>query len=705
MIPIEIDPVNFLAYRNPGPLSFEGIHVACLTGPNGAGKSSLLDAMTWAVWGKARSSSPDDLVHQIHDGDLSPGSRDMRVSFSFRQDNQIYRVIRQRKSGKRGASLLEFQIWNTSSETWHPLSEGTIRATEKKIDELIRLDYETFINSALLIQGRADEFTTKTPAQRKQVLSNILALSRWEEYEQSAKDIIVDLKADLQRLDGRLEELDKEISLGDVHKNELEMAETRAVEIATQLSEAEKVWADLEGVRTELVSWQRQIDDATRRISSLEREVKEAESEREALAPQANREELQAALAEAGDSLDTLEPIKKQLDDLRLKKSAHTEEAAHLRGINAALGPETEPIKTRVKVLSETEDPSCPTCGQPLTEEHRNEVIAELQGEIESRRDAFRINRERIEALEAEIGVFNSEEKKLSDEIEAKPRIEKKMIELRSALSRADEAEQRLLSQTERIERWKKDIKAESDARKKSEDEVGKAEQRLRSATLTQSDIDKLRVKKRMADERVGGARQKMSALQSYADQRDECLQKREQQAGDLGVYEELRDAFGKRGVPAMIIETVVPELERSATELLQRLTQGRMNVRVETQRETKSGEVREALDIIISDELGSRPYEMYSGGEAFRINFAIRIALSQLLARRAGAQLRSLFIDEGFGTQDARGREQLVAAINTIQDDFDLIIVITHIDELKDAVPTRIEVEKTSTGSRYQLA
>ena len=705
MIPIEIEPINFLAYRNPGSLSFEGIHVACLTGPNGAGKSSLLDAMTWAVWGKARSSSPDDLIHQIHEGDLSQGSRDMRVSFSFRQDGQIYRVIRQRKSGKRGASLLEFQIWNTSSETWHPLSEGTIRATQKKIDDLIRLDYETFINSALIIQGRADEFTTKTPAQRKQVLSNILALSRWEEYEQRAKDIIVRLKADLHRLDGRLEELDKELSLGDAHKIELKKAETKAEEIATQLSEAEKVWADLEGVRTELVSWQRQIDDATRRISSLEREVKEAESEREALAPQANHEKLQAALSEAGGSLDALEQIKKQLDDVRLKKTARTEEAAHLRGINTALGPETEPIKTRVKVLSETEDPSCPTCGQPLTEEHRNEVIAELQGEIESRRDAFRINRERIEALEVDISALNSEEKKLADEFEMKPKFEKKMIELRSALSRADEAEQRIMAQAERIERWKKDINAESESRKKSEDEVGKAEQRLRSATLTQADIDKLRVEKRMADERVGGARQKMSALQSYADQRDECLQEREQQAGDLGVYEELRDAFGKRGVPAMIIETVVPELERSATELLHRLTEGRMNVRIETQRETKSGEVREALDIIISDELGSRPYEMYSGGEAFRINFALRIALSQLLARRAGAQLRSLFIDEGFGTQDARGREQLVAAINTIQDDFDLIIVITHIDELKDVFPTRIEVEKTSTGSRYQLA
>jgi exonuclease SbcC len=127
--------------------------------------------------------------------------------------------------------------------------------------------------------------------------------------------------------------------------------------------------------------------------------------------------------------------------------------------------------------------------------------------------------------------------------------------------------------------------------------------------------------------------------------------------------------------------------------------------VRIETQKETRGGEVRESLDIVISDELGSRSYELYSGGEAFRINFAIRIALSRLLARRAGAQLRSLFIDEGFGTQDASGREHLVAAINSIQGDFDRILVITHIDELKDSFPARIEVTKTPEGSRFTLA
>jgi exonuclease SbcC len=129
-------------------------------------------------------------------------------------------------------------------------------------------------------------------------------------------------------------------------------------------------------------------------------------------------------------------------------------------------------------------------------------------------------------------------------------------------------------------------------------------------------------------------------------------------------------------------------------------MTSNRMHIRFDTQREKKTGGIAETLDIWIQDELGQRDYSLYSGGEAFRVNFAIRVALSQLLARRAGAQLRALFIDEGFGTQDEAGRERLIEAITSIQDDFDLVLVITHIDELKDAFPARIEVTKTPNGS-----
>jgi exonuclease SbcC len=186
--------------------------------------------------------------------------------------------------------------------------------------------------------------------------------------------------------------------------------------------------------------------------------------------------------------------------------------------------------------------------------------------------------------------------------------------------------------------------------------------------------------------------------------QREERQTEQVHLAEERVIYDELRVAFGKKGVPAMIIEAAIPEIEGAANALLTRMTGGRMHVRFETQREKVTGGTAETLDIQISDELGTRNYALYSGGEAFRINFAIRIALSQLLARRAGARLRTLVIDEGFGTQDAQGRERLVEAINALQADFDRIIVITHIDELKDAFPTRIQVTKTTLGSQIEV-
>jgi exonuclease SbcC len=109
-------------------------------------------------------------------------------------------------------------------------------------------------------------------------------------------------------------------------------------------------------------------------------------------------------------------------------------------------------------------------------------------------------------------------------------------------------------------------------------------------------------------------------------------------------------------------------------------------------------------LEILVSDELGPRSYEMYSGGEAFRVNLALRIALSKVLAQRMGAPLPTLFIDEGFGTQDTVGRERVLDVISAIGDEFEKVIVITHLDDLKEAFPVRIEVLKEDNSSTFCL-
>lgn len=207
---------------------------------------------------------------------------------------------------------------------------------------------------------------------------------------------------------------------------------------------------------------------------------------------------------------------------------------------------------------------------------------------------------------------------------------------------------------------------------------------------------------------RIGGEQQKLESITKKKGIKEIKLQEKNTNSQAIARYKKLEDAFSKNGIPALLIEQALPQIEEHANTLLERLTNGAMSIRFETQieyKDKKRQDKKETLDIKINDLYGnSRSYEMFSGGEAFRINFAIRIALSQVLASRSGAKLQTLVIDEGFGSQDSEGRQRLIDVIGRIKNDFAKILIITHLDELKDVFPVRIEVEKTNHGSQISV-
>ena len=142
MIPLRLKLSGFLSYRDPVEVDFSGFDLACISGQNGAGKSSLLDAMTWALFGQARKR--DESVINLQ-------SAAAEVSFTFEYENNQYRVIRSLVRGK--TTTLEFQI--SDGSTWRPLTEHSNRETQGRIEQMLRLDYDTFINVSFFLQGRA----------------------------------------------------------------------------------------------------------------------------------------------------------------------------------------------------------------------------------------------------------------------------------------------------------------------------------------------------------------------------------------------------------------------------------------------------------------------------------------------------------------------------------------------------------------------
>lgn len=245
-------------------------------------------------------------------------------------------------------------------------------------------------------------------------------------------------------------------------------------------------------------------------------------------------------------------------------------------------------------------------------------------------------------------------------------------------------------------------IQKELNAMEGIDSESKKIKQKLESAT---NRIDIMEKNKNEILTEITRSENHLERIEKLLNKKKEVQERIKIINRDSVIFKELVKAFGKNGLQALIIENAVPDIEIEANKILSRLTEGSMSLSLEMVRPTQKGRDKETLEIYIGDSSGTRSYETFSGGEAFRINFALRVAISKFIANRSGAQLRTLVVDEGFGTQDKDGLDQFVQVINIIKDDFDKILAITHVEELKERFPVRIEVTKEpGVGSSFEV-
>ena len=994
MIPHTLSLTNFLSYRDTAELDLRGVHLACISGLNGAGKSSILDGITWALFGKSRTAD-DNVVNRIAAGN----GKAAEVSFVFDLEGAIYRVIRRKAMGK--TMQLELAVRGDDDQTrWRVLTESGVRETQQAIENLLRMKYDVFTNASFLLQGKADEFTTKTANRRKEILADILGVNRWDEYKDRATDRRKAAEADEKLLDRRLADIETELAQAAERQRELDAAITHESAVSAQLTTQDALVAHLRQQRalaeqqqsllartaTELAQTRAELQrierDAARRRAELDEfralldrapaieaafdayragetelagwqakaeQYNALQSERhpfEVSISQARArleqtlQTLEAQAKAATAAADSRQEIAAQLDALRARLAAGAARAAELAeqqaawqrardrfqeldadrrvwaqereqlralaadadraraqremivgsrdaaqaGLNqaqaalaemderrrrlaqvqidlaglkaelTALTKEGQEHNERIAQLETETGGECPVCGQPLTEEHRATTLQELQAERTVLRARYAESLARQQALTAEDSSLSADpqrrarlERERDTQQGALARYEAQLAQLDTLLeaweggagqtrlaeldallddeavlvalraeidslkSAADLArqttrEQQLLTgdigkletrceQLERTEQeWAQtgrpaleatrrelaeasyapqaraalaavdvrlaavayDPAAHAAARARQAEAAGApdAYQQLRRAEAAvkpltegleesnrqseraaarvadlqtqheqlaaalrelqagaadlraaEADLTRLRDEQAAAIRATSAARQRVAVLDDQRRTAKELREARQALAARIGLLRQLEEACGRNGVQALLIETALPEIEEHANDLLYRLSGGEMRIRFDTQRDRKSdGGAIETLDIKIADNSGERPYENYSGGEKFRVNFAIRLALSQVLARRAGARLRTLVIDEGFGSQDPEGRQRLVEAINAVQTEFACILVITHIDELRDKFPARIEVEKTVAGSTLSL-
>ncbi len=856
MIPISLSMEGFLSYKERVEIDFTSFALACITGENGAGKSSILDGITWALFGRARKH--DETVINLE-------SKKAEVCLIFQYEGNQYKIVRSNPQGK--TKQVELYLADDKSKksdpVWIPLTERTLRDTDQKIIDILRLDYESFTNASFLLQGKADQFTQQNPAARKRILSQILGLEIWEDYRNRALQKRRLAEKELNQLDGRISEIIAELGEEDERLKQLEGLEEELSRAQEARKESEKQLASLQTLVASLNDQEKLIDASANQVEGIEKSITQTKekidqrnSEKEThestlsqadsiqksfkdwekaqktladwevVAEKYRESEIKrqepllqiaaekARLLQISSSLDSRfqdlqsdlkiipqlktqlkegkETVKKNEADLETreqkKKSLEDarQEQADAKAENPRLYKDMKDLEKRIAELEKTEGALCPLCGQVLSPAERESLVQNLKEEGKDLGDRYRQNQSTLKEADqvvkdlqlqiTELSLAEKTLRKLRQEIDQienqisilekeqerwKKTQQKELDEILKTLANeiyADKARQELLainqnlkdigydaaehdrvreisSQGVAIQEKKAGLDKAEAALKPLNREIGdlisqlandetelktmgsdlkKARLALDRAKETSPDtraaedsLIECKEQEKVLERRVGAAQQKVTVLEKQKLRQEELENKRQEISQRVKQYLQLEAAFGKDGVPALLIEQALPNIETKANQILDKLSSGGMSIQFLTLREykdTNREDLRETLEIQIRDQSGFRDYELYSGGESFRINFAIRLALSHVLAQRAGARLQTLVVDEGFGSQDSIGRQRLIEAINMVQDDFEKILVITHVEQIKEAFATQLLVEKTPRGSMVTL-
>lgn len=343
---------------------------------------------------------------------------------------------------------------------------------------------------------------------------------------------------------------------------------------------------------------------------------------------------------------------------------------------------------------------------QPELEQSRHEI----QEKIAETETSFNEELQKIEQEIEELGYTRSRHTEVINQVQAAQNSQLKYQQLQQAKDDFPNKQQELTELNNRLQNREKE-KADS------QQQLDSLNEEIKTISDVRTEIKHLEQKTQQHRQQLDSYLSEKGKLEQrlhYLEELKTKYQNSKEQLKTLKrketVYKELSQAFGKNGIQALMIENVLPQLEAQTNQILSRLTGNQLHVQFLTQkagkgRSKKQTKLIDTLDIIIADAHGTRAYETYSGGEGFRINFAIRLALAKLLAQRAGTALQLLIIDEGFGTQDNQGCERLIAAINAIAPDFCCILAVTHMPQFKEAFQHRIEVTKTDQGSQITVS
>ena len=719
-----------------------------ICGPTGSGKTSILDAMTFALYG---SASGDLRNTKTLRSDYATEERETSVTFTFTSKDHTYEVTRtpeqelkkKRGEGTRnvaaGASLVEIL------PTERKILAGTNGEVTKKVEEILGFKGEQFRQLVVLPQGEFRRFLVADSKLRKQILETLFKTQRYSLLEKFFTDKAKDLEkiyTDLKNKYGILlesgqvaapEELTERIKATKENLNRQEKLLAQATEVAQA--------ADL------ALRQGQQLVDAF--IGAQEKKAELLALEKDALEVQAKKQRL--ILIDAGlvlqlpyeKALTAVKQVQQSETALKNAQTALTaaqqvfrQAAAAMTGAQSAEDLTQLIIEEKKQVAqiatasqeaerlaqSLVENEPCPVCGS-LTHPHPATVSQQEKAALEKK----------IAAMEAGIAKLNVLRKNLQEAQNTENTCQGKVTGAKEALAEAEKlsaaakenfktafkasafTDQSALLSALRDAGNKETLqKAISDQEKKKaalEGQLVVLEKQIKGKTMP--DLAPLKKAATELDgERTALARE-YGAWQNKLTT-DETLNKTLTATGkqlaklekDYGPLGSLANAARgnnqyKLSFSAFVLQSLLDQVLTMANLRLAKISFGRYTLyRSETIDDARK---EQGLGLEIMDAFTGRrrPVTTLSGGESFYTSLALALGLSDVLeSYTGGLHLDTILVDEGFGSLSPEVLDNALATLMDLQTGGRLVGIISHVADLQERIPTRLEIIPQQQGS-----
>ena len=664
---------NMFSYGENNVVDFTKLNgIVGMFAPNASGKSSLLDALTYCLFDKSSRAFKAENV-------LNNKKRDFTCKVNFEIDGQDYFIERDAKKKRKGNVKVDVDFY-TIDDTGEKVSMNgdQRRTTDVNIKKVIG-SYDDFILTALSSQIKNSVFIEKTQKEKKTLLAQFMGLEIFDKLWTSAQDEIKDVAAVLKSF--KLNNW--EVDLHDIKQNEIELMEHKS-KASDELKEVQNKKRSVEG----------NIINLTKKLKPTDKSIEDIDNLKE------NKDKLSVTLSSIDNELGEV--------DMRLEKASllHTElnvkiqnhkdekteenfvELEKLENTKREFKIDLDKMKIEIRAkldkiekLGDLEwDDDCDYCmSNPFTLDAR-----ETKKKLEVDKDILKNHLSEFDSIDATIkSLYHARERKtdLDDIINKIQQVSTLKNELGSTKVLSNEKKKNIIHQLTSIE--EKIIKyydQEKDIvyNQQLETEIDKLQN---SNTDLEYQIDTL-------NKKLINLHGELQVLETNRKTILENIKKVEELEEKYQAYQYYLDAVKRDGVPYELITKALPTIEGEVNDILAQLVDFQILFEMDG---------KNINNYIVYDEDNTWPLELSSGMERFISSLAIRVGLINVsnLPRS-----NFLAIDEGWGTMDSDNLNSVYSLFQYLKSQFQFTMIVSHIDSMRDAVDTLLEIKKEKSFS-----